>query len=225
VGVAIASELGAFLDPQFRIRFVDELGPATVALTKVDMIDPRDGIKYVCALPDISQVQTQGKILNSQIQPLVRWQKSFPTAEAEPELPGPPANVLDFLEPLDGTCMYRVRRRALLKNGASNTYNSNNFPTVDWRLVGVWILLWYENCNATSLLLLSAIFEGSKIRQYHQEKEQVVAEFYLGRGPSSSAPSTKEYYAEIYAEGTTCDITGAVRALPLSLYHSLESRF
>ncbi len=53
-------------------------------------------------------------------------------------------------------------------------------------------------------------FIGQRIRQFHQEKEAVVAEFYLGRGPSISGTSTKDYYSELYLDGTTCDITGAV---------------
>ena len=53
---------------------------------------------------------------------------------------------------------------------------------------------------------------GQYIRQFHQEKEAVLAEYFLGRGPPRSAHSTSEYYAELYSGGTLCDLTQQVRS-------------
>ncbi len=53
VSISICWETGP-LEPQYRIRFVNELSSESETLSKIEMTDPRDGIKYSCVLPSLS---------------------------------------------------------------------------------------------------------------------------------------------------------------------------
>ncbi len=93
-------------DPQtYKIVFQEKYSRADITerLT-IEMVDPTDGQKYSCVIPDPKPV-TEGASERNPVRRLLLIRTEG--KDAPPE--GPPTDVFSVLAPLDGSCMFRVR--------------------------------------------------------------------------------------------------------------------